>query len=599
MKKTFCIILIHSFLLNWCVAQPQKLSKASYGALNNYMEYSNEVVHALNIMHADFVYLNKQFNQYIEEDSISIVVYRKENILTNYDFFPVLVRDLYNDIFDDNIFLPYEKRGKPLQLAGKMHNVLNEIDKTRTQLDKYIQSKSYQQDSVLETGYKYLRRMEVLYYDVFTLQEKIHWNLTSIIKEFKRFVIDENNIRAINRLQPLITHSKRLIKSVRAQDVGSSLAYECDKFTSRIRDLRVNKATHLSDIAKIDSIAQCPHKRYDSLLVRATFMVKTVRKYNAGSITKYNNRVHDPFHYIYNNELLGAYNRYGDGLVALFNKWVTFSGEYWLWEYELPAIFEVDYPAIPEYNQFNKDSLPDPEELMKQWQARQDSIAKAKTDADSIYWAMQDSLKADSIANANKEPELGDPTLDGFATNNLVFLLDVSSSMNQPEKLPLLKSALGQLLELMRPEDNITLIAYSGKAKIILPPTSAEKREYIMEVVNKLKSESTSDADKGLQLAYEVAMQSFIPSGNNRIILATDGGFKLKRKTKRLIKRSAKRELLLSTFYFSKKEFQHNKKQLEGIALWGGGKYSYLQEDNAQKTLLIEAQAVRKSKLNQ
>ena len=279
--------------------------------------------------------------------------------------------------------------------------------------------------------------------------------------------------------------------------------------------------------------------------------------------------------------MLDNYNRYGNGLAALYNKLVKYSAEYILVADELPPVFEVIYPNHPAYDSLRFDSMPDPEWFIAQIEKnRQDSLRRA-----------------DSLKNLNNpiKPEIGEPSLEGFATNNLIFLIDISSSMNAPEKLPLLKASLEQLLDLMRPEDNITIITYSEKAEIVLSPTSAQYKEKIMELLNSLTVRTSSDANKGIDLAYLVARESFLKDGNNRIILTTDGNFKIDRKTQRNIRRGGRRDIKMSVFYFSEKEYSHVSQNLNQIAVWGKGRYSYITGENADEALLLEAQSVRKT----
>jgi len=597
-KVSHIFILIGLLVnLNQGFAQQKRLSKATYEALNNYVVYSNEVVYALNIMYSDFTRLNAQFNNYVEDKELDSLSYSKQNVLTNYDYFPVFPRDLYNKIYDDNIYIPYDQRGAPLQLVGKVVSVLEEIENHRNQLERYIQSDAYRQDTNLTKGYKLLRRVEVLYYDMFTLQEKLHWNLSTIIKEYNHPQRDSSFLLIFYELQPLVTQTKTVIKAIRADDQSSSLRYHIAKLAELARQLQHKKSELFAGVENDPNSLKSPLRRFDEIIGRAQNVLEGTKEFS--SYPKYQNLLHPPYYYYYNVNMLKEYNRYGDGAATLFNKMIKNSSIYWLFEHEMPFLFQVVYPDIPAYDNMKKDTLPDPEVFIRRLmveKARQDSIRQVKMD--SIALAKQDSLIADSIASMKANPDVGDPSLNGFATNNLVFLLDISSSMDDPNKLPLLKDAMTYLLELMRPEDNITLITYSNKAEILLPPTSATQKDTILDAISNLKTLGKSNANKGLSLAYKTIKDNHLLDGNNKIILATDGGFRIKRKTKRIIKRNAatRKSSNLSVFYFSKKEYDHNKELLEQLAEWGRGRYSYIKKENAEKTLLIEAQAVRKNK---
>ena len=592
--------LVFCFCLSNLQAQNQRLSKSTYQALNNYIVYSNEVSHALNLMYFDFLHINDQFYKFVE-DSIEQVVYKKDNILTNPDYFPIYPRDLYPNILNDNIYIPYDKRGAPLQLVGKVVNVLKEIDNTRSLLAQYVQTGDYQKDTNLVQGFKWLRRIEVLYYDMFTLQEKLHWNLTSIIQTYTSPEIDSNALRATQELQPLLKQIKLVIKGIRAGDTSSSLSYNCLKLKEFVRSLETRQGSILDGLEKIPNSLHSPEKRFEHILDRAQNILKAAAEYK--NTPKYQNLDFKLSYYYYNIDLLDNYNRSGDGGATLFNKFINDNDVYWLYEHEMPHMFEVLYPNIPEYEQYK---VPDidiealiQEKLREKYVA--DSIAQVKSDSvaqikkDSAIYAQQ---ILDSIEHRKNNPQVGDMNLNGFATNNLVFLLDISSSMKDTNKLPLLKEALVQLLDLMREEDNITLITYSGKAEVVLPPTSVTSeanKQRILSIIDQLSSDGSSDANKGIRLAYKTIEESVIKNGNNRVIMATDGAFNVSPRIKKMIKRGTKEKdpIRLSIFYFSKKEYTHHKELLENLSEIGSGKYRYIKKENAKKILVIEAQEVR------
>lgn len=591
-KNLFLLVFVFCLSLSFVQAQNQRLSKSTYRALNNYIVYSNEVTHALNLMYFDFIELNSQFYNYVE-DSITTLRYKKDNILTNPEYFPIYPRDLYPKILSDNIFIPYDKRGTPLQLIGKIVNVLNEINTTRSNIDKYVASGSYQQDTNLIQGFKWLRRVEVLYYDMFTLQEKLHWNISSIMQTYNQPKIDSNALRVMYELQPALKQLKLVIKSVRAGDQSSLLTYNSLKLAELINRLVTQKGAILKGLQKDPKSLHSPDKRFEALVKRAKNILATAKEYTTA--TRYQQETFKPNYYYYNIHLLNNYNRTGDGAATLFNKFINDHDVYWLYEHEMPHIFKVLYPDIPAFEVYQTPEI-DIESIIEK-------KLKEKQRADSIAQAVEDSIAlaqhiADSIEYRKNNPQVGDMNLKGFATNNLVFLLDISSSMKDTNKLPLLKEALVQLLDLMRQEDNITLITYSGKAQVVLEPTSVmntDSKQKILSIIDGLTSSGKSDANKGLRLAYKTIEESIINNGNNRIILATDGGFKVSNRTRQLIRRNTRERnpIKLSVFYFSKKEYTHHKELLQDLSNLGSGRYSYIQKENAKTILVTEAQEVR------
>lgn len=108
---------------------------------------------------------------------------------------------------------------------------------------------------------------------------------------------------------------------------------------------------------------------------------------------------------------------------------------------------------------------------------------------------------------------------------NLVFLLDVSGSMNQPNKLPLLQRAFGLLVDRLRPEDKVAIVVYAGASGVVLEPTGGDDRVSISHALNQLQAGGSTHGSAGIQLAYQVAEAQFREGGINRVILGTDGDF--------------------------------------------------------------------------
>ena len=109
--------------------------------------------------------------------------------------------------------------------------------------------------------------------------------------------------------------------------------------------------------------------------------------------------------------------------------------------------------------------------------------------------------------------------------NNLVFLIDISGSMSDRDKLPLLKQALGMLVDSMRPDDSVAIVVYASGVRVHLDPTPGTRRERIRDALDKLVASGATSGGEGLRLAYETARKNFRKGANNRILLATDGDF--------------------------------------------------------------------------
>lgn len=161
---------------------------------------------------------------------------------------------------------------------------------------------------------------------------------------------------------------------------------------------------------------------------------------------------------------------------------------------------------------------------------------------------------------------------------NLVFLLDVSGSMNHANKLPLLKKALKTLLEKLRPTDRVAIVVYAGAAGVVLPSTECKNKEEIIEAFDDLEAGGSTAGGEGIILAYKVAKENFIKNGNNRVVLATDGDFNVGQSSdaalERLIEEKRKDGIFLTVLGFGMGNYKDAK--MEKLSNAGNGNYAYI-----------------------
>ena len=167
--------------------------------------------------------------------------------------------------------------------------------------------------------------------------------------------------------------------------------------------------------------------------------------------------------------------------------------------------------------------------------------------------------------------------------SNLVFLIDVSGSMNSPNKLPLLKSAFGLLVNELRPQDRVAIVVYAGAAGLVLESTPGDRKEAIMNAIDNLEAGGSTAGGAGLRLAYKEAEKNFAKGGNNRIILATDGDFNVGESSngsmERLVEEKRELGVFITVLGFGMGNYKDDK--MEIIADKGNGNYSYI--DNLQE----------------
>jgi Ca-activated chloride channel family protein len=167
--------------------------------------------------------------------------------------------------------------------------------------------------------------------------------------------------------------------------------------------------------------------------------------------------------------------------------------------------------------------------------------------------------------------------------SNLVFLIDVSGSMNSPNKLPLLKSAFKLLVNELRPHDRVAIVVYAGAAGLVLDSTPGNMKEAIMAAIDNLQAGGSTAGGAGLKLAYSVAQKNFVKEGNNRIILASDGDFNVGESSnggmERLVEEKREQGVFITVLGFGMGNYKDDK--MEIIANKGNGNYSYI--DNLQE----------------
>lgn len=173
--------------------------------------------------------------------------------------------------------------------------------------------------------------------------------------------------------------------------------------------------------------------------------------------------------------------------------------------------------------------------------------------------------------------------------SNIVFLIDVSGSMDEENKLPLLKSSFKMLLGQLRPDDKIAIVTYANGTKVALPSTSVKDKEKIIKVLDNLYASGGTSGGRGIQLAYEQAQKSFIKNGNNRIILATDGDFNIginnTTDLEKFIKKQRESGIYMSVLGFGIGNYRDD--MAETIADKGNGNYAYIDNITEAKKVLV------------
>lgn len=174
--------------------------------------------------------------------------------------------------------------------------------------------------------------------------------------------------------------------------------------------------------------------------------------------------------------------------------------------------------------------------------------------------------------------------------NNLVFLIDVSGSMMEPTKLPLVKQGLELLVNQLRPQDRVAIVVYAGNAGLVLPSTPGSNKGAILSAIQALEAGGSTAGGAGIKLAYEVAKQNFLDGGNNRVILATDGDFNVGASSdgelEQLIESKRRDRIFLTVLGFGTGNIKDSKMEL--LADKGNGNYAYVDSLAEARKVLVQ-----------
>ncbi len=201
----------------------------------------------------------------------------------------------------------------------------------------------------------------------------------------------------------------------------------------------------------------------------------------------------------------------------------------------------------------------------------------------------QPTLKPTQQSNNNQQPKVNNGLLDEilYKPNNIVFLVDVSSSMKDTLKLNVMKEALHHLIAVLRPTDKVTFITYADTVKLLKDGLTGNNKKELNEVVDKLKARGLTKGNKAILYSLDVALKNYIPQGNNQILLTTDGKFRFySEDQKTYLTKQGDKQIKLSTIAFGNDK--PALKNLKEIATIGNGNFVHIKNRNKAKEQLLD-----------
>ncbi len=552
------------------------VEKATLDVLNQYVAFINESLRQVSTWQV----LLRNYSSSAEYYRQTTVPRRRGNLSYSHEEVKLPV-SLFAQVINSSRFIPATYRSSVQSQANVLMNMLKEMDALSIELIGYTQEKQYEQDDLHRSDeiverYAFLvglydQKKEALYHDIRRIYESYP-------------VVNSSDAWYVSGMAMLevLDLDKEVLFGVRRYLGGQENTLpEADKLEAGGRKLIADEYKNLKGLTRYGrSNGLCPYTPYEDLAENSIRLARKVTELaNKGG--KY-----ETFYYFYNNELVYEYNKFCElskvGLLKSINQLnlVAFKRE------------SNGYP--PRINRVTeKDSLPDlsqrPAQPGKPTAVTQQKLAHP---AEPVVHLQHDTVfveRVDTVFIERNTDGKNFYSLEGFAPNNMVLLLDVSASMKAPHKMPLLKKSVKTLLQLLRPEDKVSIIVYSGKAKVILEAASGSETQKIAQAIDELDSDGSTDGTAGIRLAYKVANRHYIRAGNNRIILATDGEFPVNNELYNLATANAQEDVYLSVFHFTPRSTPNT--PLWQLSQKGRGSYEHITPQNANYKLVSEAKA--------
>jgi len=469
-----------------------------------------------------------------------------------------------------------------------LHEITLECERLCEELHEIAESKAYVQIGFKSTD-DILDRLRELFAAYLLQKEKNYNNVRHIYEAYRETDTGNPWIVTSKVMLHAVDESKKVLHDVSCNFFSDSKPQiNPEGLLSIRRDLVANEMKYMAGIKRLGrGNGHCPYTPYEYIPDKMKLLSDKLEQLDT-YIDEQNYKKYEDYVYQY-NDIVDNYNKFavlGKGEIEsarnddnrpvfILHQTSTFA----------PFIREQSSKKenknnAKQHKVANKVSKREPDQYNKE-----DKVTESQSIIrDTVYI---EKVRTDTVYL--HEDDVDFTSFDGYAHNNLVFLLDASGSMDLPDRLPLLKESINYLVSLMRAEDEISIIIYSGKANLVLKPTSAVESKKIKSIIDALKSDGLTNVNAGIRLAYKVADKNYKRGGNNRIILATDGEVQIAKSTRKLIRKFSNEDIYISVFTFGNKKSS----TAESLAEEGQGNYKHITRQNINTELIKEAKAKR------
>ncbi|RYC72111.1 vWA domain-containing protein [Spirosoma sordidisoli] len=559
-------------------------SRATFLALNAYVDFINESLRQLRTLQVGL--RNYQLSAEYQRDPARS---QKRAALTYAHDDYKLPTSLYQLLRVSSQSVPPSYRASVVGQAEVLMNMLTEMDQLSIELTTYTADKRYQQDQ-LQRSDAILDRYAYLFDAFDQKKERLYTDIRRIYESYPAASPGSSWNRAGKALLSAVDSNRAVLAGIRAYLSGQSDRLpETASLEAMGRQLMADEYSNLNGLTRYGrSNGLCPYTPYEDLAESSLRFAELTKRIALPRATA-TSHPYESVYYFYNNQLIYPYNRFCE--LAKENRLKAIDQPD-LFAFRRQASAPVSPPAPlpvspPESARPRREPPPSPATTPATPVSPTSApVAAGPTLRDTVY---VERLRVDTMYVDRSREGAVSPSLAGFAPNNMVLLLDVSGSMDSPYKLPLLKRSVKALLTLLRPEDQLSIVVYSGKARVALKPTSGAHVGEIARVIDELTSTGDTDGNGGLKLAYKVADRNYIRAGNNRIILATDGEFAVSGEVLQLIEERARQDISLTVFTFGRNALTGQ--GLRQLSQLGRGTFVHVTPQNATNQLILEAQA--------
>ncbi len=515
------VFILILFFSNNLISQNLANHKKITAGLNNYVNFVNQTTHTLFVFYTDLSQFNASLIFKSKNPSISLEYKNRDYLNDNYFYF-ITPSEILHTCLNDSLNIKKSENDTLDKYLKNMYDILENLQKNSDSIEIYVNNFSLKNDSTYSKGFKLLKKSENLFALYEKKKKKFVYEIEKIYSKYKIKNSKNPFITTNNAFENLFITIYELSEALKKNQV-LFIERKCKDLIKNIFDLNGKAGFYLKNTSYNKKRL---YNIYDDIIFDAKLILKITKKFlKENKYPQGYNNILPKNYFYYNEKMLNYFNRQGFGMCYDFNLLADLSDSLILKKAQLSPFFVVLYPKKETY------------------------------------------------------------LLQNAPSNNLILLIDVSSSMKGENKLELIKIGLKNLISSIRDEDFVSIITYSKKANIIVENVSGKRKDTLYKLINSLELKSNTKLHRGLKKSYKICNRYYLWHGKNRIFLLTDGILSVKKRTKRMIKNNAYK-ISLSIFYLNKFDGKYPK--INELSTLGNGNSIKVNKNNINSAFLDE-----------